>query len=81
MAVTTWRLPNSALAEVFEPVRNPPSPPSTALKKGNSTPVVANTRPRVAGFPGIVHDERQRENRGDGDFSQKDLLAGAPEKP
>ena len=35
VAVTTCRLPNSALAEVSLPVRNTPSQPSRALKNGN----------------------------------------------
>src|SRR5579864_6880114 len=47
-AVTTWRLPNRALAEVSEPVRKTPIQPRMALKKGNTTPVAAKARPRVA---------------------------------
>ena len=50
-AVTTCRFPNSALAEVSEPVRNTPIHPSSALKNGNDAPVAANASPRVAVAP------------------------------
>ncbi|MEZ5286404.1 MAG: hypothetical protein R2712_16660 [Vicinamibacterales bacterium] len=51
MAVTTCRLPNSALAEVSLPVRKTPSHPTTALKNGNAPPLVASARPRVEVIP------------------------------
>src|SRR6185295_3957878 len=47
LAVTTCRLPNSALADVSLPVRNTPSQPTRALKNGNNAPVAANARPSV----------------------------------
>ena len=51
MAVTTCRLPKSALADVSLPVRNTPSQPTTALKKGNAPPLVASARPSVDVMP------------------------------
>ena len=50
-AVTTCKVPNSALAEVSLPVRKTPSQPSSALKNGNSTPVAAKASPSVAVAP------------------------------
>jgi hypothetical protein len=44
-------LPKRALEAVSEPVRKTPIQPTTALKKGNRAPVVANARPRVAVAP------------------------------
>src|SRR4051812_33196231 len=50
-AVTTWRLPNSAFADVSLPVRNTPSQPTTALKNGNAPPVAASDKPSVDVIP------------------------------
>src|SRR5260370_12364034 len=50
-AVTTWRLPNSAFAEVSEPVRKTPIQPRIALKNGKDAPVAAKARPSVAVAP------------------------------
>ena len=51
LAVTTCRLPKSALADVSLPVRNTPSHPRTALKNGNPPPVAASARPSVDVMP------------------------------
>ena len=51
LAVTTCRLPNSALADVSLPVRNTPSQPTTALKNGNAAPVAASASPSVDVMP------------------------------
>ena len=51
VALTTWRLPKRALAEVSEPVRKTPSQPMSGLKKGNITPVAEKARPRVPVAP------------------------------
>ena len=51
VAVTTCRLPNSAFADVSDPVRNTPIQPNSALKKGNDAPVAAKPRPSVALAP------------------------------
>ena len=51
VAVTTWRLPKSALADVSLPVRKTPSQPSTALKNGNAGPVAASASPSVDVMP------------------------------
>ena len=50
-AVTTCKFPNKALADVSDPVRNTPSHPMNALKKGKSVPVAANARPCVPVAP------------------------------
>ena len=51
LAVTTCRFPNRALAEVSLPVRNTPSQPTNALKKGNTPPVAARDSPSVDVIP------------------------------
>src|ERR1700692_2355042 len=45
------RLPNRMLDAVSDPVSATPSQPSRVPKKGYSTPVAANARPRVASTP------------------------------
>src|SRR4029453_4804571 len=50
-AVTTCRLPNSALADVSLPVRNTPSQPTTALKNGNARPDAASAGPSADVMP------------------------------
>src|SRR5262245_30430918 len=50
-AVTVCSGPKSALAEVSLPVKNTPSQPSIALKKGNIDPVAANASPSVPVAP------------------------------
>ena len=64
-AVTTCRLPNSALADVSLPVRNTPSHPSSALKNGNSD----------AG-----RGERQAQRRGGARSSSSGRPAPAPRR-
>ncbi len=51
LAVTTWRFPKSAFADVSLPVRNTPSQPTTALKNGKAPPVAASDRPSVDVMP------------------------------
>jgi len=49
VAVSTWRFPNRALAEVSLPVRNTPNHPRTTPKNGNNLPVAAATNPSDSG--------------------------------
>ena len=44
VAVVACSFPNTALAEVSEPVIKTPIHPSTGAKKGNKKPVLANAR-------------------------------------
>ncbi len=50
-AVIRCRLPNSAFEAVSEPVRNTPSQPRYAAKKGYITPADVKARPRTASVP------------------------------
>ena len=77
LAVTTCRLPNSALADVSLPVRNTASQPSSELKKGNRTPVAAKASPSVAVAPRVVHQVRQAEHAGDREHRERQLLGAA----
>ena len=49
--VTACKLPNSAFAEVSEPVRKTPSQPKNAEKNGKREPVPARNRPSVELMP------------------------------
>ena len=64
-AVTTCRLPNSALADVSLPVRNTPSQPTTALKNGNAPPRRGQREPERGRHARVVHQVREAEHRRD----------------
>ncbi len=51
LAVTTCRLPNSALADVSLPVRNTPSQPSERAEEREQRARRANARPSVTTAP------------------------------
>ena len=65
LAVTTCRLPKSALADVSLPVRNTPSQPTTALKNGNATPVRRQRQPERGRHARVVHQIGEAEHRRD----------------
>src|SRR5215471_4975713 len=50
-AVMRWRLPKRALDAVSEPVRNTPSQPRYAAKKGYAAPADVNASPSTASVP------------------------------
>lgn len=50
-AVTTCKLPNKALADVSDPVRNTPNQPNNELKTGKRAPVAAKASPNVPVAP------------------------------